>query len=364
MATTDVLLQTYRAKNQHKIDLHQNRWKSGKDGLIKLGEFDSDELLGSKDNPSSLRNEVERLNPDRPAEYIVREDFGVTEQTSRSCTISTTDVNSATRVAITYETLVYDFHVDGSEFPAFATEMEMISHLGFAEVVGGKVMKVDELMTARKNQIVFNALQAAKTPATAYDARTPYAIASDAMQVPLAQEYDLYNTLGTVFELHGFDSTDGMNIGLGTLGLTNVKRQTQGEVQVLTTDAVNGSEAWQYQDKVLFMDNKMPAIAGVQYRGIAAAPASVGVVEMMPLPMRKNRVLRSGGTPLDGKRFETLTLPMTGREVGVYFESDCLNGKDVIYKWQLSIDFAVVTAYNADQANEANSIFEFHVLNS
>ena len=333
-----------------------------KTGFLKLAKEDSEEFLGSASDKGSLRSQIQKLNQDRPVSIIVKGNMNVTEQAARSCTIDCTATNTGERVQVTYTPIVFDFCIAMNEFPSFASVDEMVSHLEFLEVYQGKMLQVDKLMMAKKNELVFNALNAIKTPSTAYHPRTPYSIVGDALQVPSAEEIDLMNTLDVIASLHGFDFTEGINIVPETVGLQSINRQLQDAIQFVDSGTEFGSERWAYSNKALFPDNKMPIIAGVKHRGFAVLPNTVGVVENIPIAMKKGIQRTSSNTPLMGEGYDSTFLPISGDRVGVYHKTQCLDGQTILLSHQVSVNFAVVTAYNQDPANEASSVFEYQVL--
>ena len=347
-----------RRQSGHNVDMHELRSRAGNTGFLDLFKADTPNLLsrGSLSIPAI----VERLSDERTFTTVVMDKGAASKQVARNCVITPLQ-NTSQILNISLTTLVYDFDMLPQEL---WNNGQGDNEFTYGEDFAQKVQDIEDDVLASIEADCVTAVLNYQTQASAYNAQTPYVLSGNAMTVPLGQQFDFLNTIGSIMSLHKFGKAGSpINIVASTMYERDVNRFAEnGSLKVINSEGVsNSSEGWQLGNKTFRFTDYLPAVAGVNNRVFASKPGTFGIVTNNPPAFKVN----GGSKTSDGKTFEqTGALPLSGFNMGHYHYSDCLEGKQIQEFHQMSINYALITAHNSDPANEPSATFEAQMADS
>lgn len=356
VATVLQNLRFTRRENGHRVDQHELRSRAGNTGFLELFKSDTELLLGS--GLMGIPEMVANHSDERNFRMVVMDKGTVNKQGARSCTINVQQ-NDSQILTITLITLAYDFNMLPQQLWNGGKGNNEIS---YAEDFEQKIVNIEDDVLISIEDSAIAAAIGYQTLTAAFDSQTPYAIASNAMQVPVAEHLDFLNSIDPIVSLHAFGK-GALNITSDTIYERSVRRFSEPDSLKLSGDATNAiisssdsEEAWMLANKTFRATDRLPAILNVSNRVFASVPGTFGLVTNNP------PAFQTGETTTGGVRFEeTGPLPLSGFSMGHQFKTDCLNGKEIQEFHQFSLNYAVITAHNSAPATEPSALFEAHL---
>jgi hypothetical protein len=347
MALTATVLQAVRHAKPGVQRLDQWEHRRPQFGFLRTFQEDTKNLL----NAGII--EAAKQAATHVQSAVVTTKGGVTINNVRSCTIADKE-NTSALINFVWATYSQDFTMLPSQY--FNNEIDYA--VDFAQ----KLEEMDEGFALAFETASFNAANAAKNVAAAYNAQTPYPVVGDFMAVTQAQKFDFYNQLRLIFKLHNFRNLN-INIVGSTLAEADVMRygvngslKVVGKPQTANAYVSDSFEAWQMNGYNWHFSEQIPAVASVESRIFASAPGSYGIMNWNP------KAFQIGAKTSDGTTFEeSAVMPLSGMKFGHQYKSECLTGDQVKEFHQFSTDVCFVTAYNSTPATVAGPIFEARI---
>ena len=352
MSLAATVLQNVRHSRREQginVDGHELRSRAGNVGFTRLFQADTMNLLSP-----SMVSQIANLSDERTHQIVVMDKGTVNKVVNRSCTI-TPNQNTSALLAVNFTTLVYDFDMLPQQlYNGGRGNNEIDYSIDFAN----KIRQIEDDALASIEASCIASVLAYQTVATAYNAATPYAISvADAMEVPLAEQFDFLNQIDSIVALHKF-GRGALNIVGSTMYGAEVDRYAEnGSLKQVGSAITDSDEAWQLRNKTFRYSDYLTLGAGEKHRVFAAVPGSFGLTFNNPA------VFQEGTVTSDGTIFEeTGMLPLSGISMGHQRNTLCKDGREVQEFHQMSVNYATNTAYNSDPVNEPSGLFQASYL--
>lgn len=186
-----------------------------------------------------------------------------------------------------------------------------------------------------------------------------YAVAANAMQVPGARAYDMYNQISSLMELQDFYGQ--YDVLANTMHKSLVRRvSSQGSGN-------DENDAFQFPGFDFHYSNRVPNAAGIHSTGYVIPKGTVAI-ENRNDPDAIMGSIAGGGS----KKWSQVDMPIVNMKMGAYYNDDCKDASTLhagtahltrtkVEGYEFSTDVVVMTAWNDKRATSYSPINKFEV---
>lgn len=337
MAISATIMNEYRYNYaQSNLDKHEHR--GSRYGAIEAYMGDTSNLLPAFMDIVNGRKSAAIATK---VPVIQRDTF--TLNAARTCSVVTKDSTSAL-VTITWATIQTGFSMVPSDY--------VDNEIAYQQDFTKKIERMQHTIKTQLDTLAVASLEANKAPKNNADGN-PYTVAGDTMQIPKADEEHFINELPTIMQQNDLYDSAFKVVGSPRLGAL---------LRFLGAQGAGNDEnaAYQLNGFDWYLTNRVVPSAGMRDAFYIFPSGSVAFLPWVDFDARANH------KSTDGKEWSEQFLPILGFNVGLVFQSSCIDnhsahtGMEATLKesWSFSFDYALVTAYNSDSVNLPGAIYK------
>ena len=265
------------------------------------------------------------------------------------------DPSTSQLMTVTFTDYYFGFRI----FPAAHENNEISMQREFNQ----QMRRYEEKLMVELNALCLAAYEANKTQVLADTLGGRYALTSDVIVAPLAEEGAAIGDINPL--MHGNDFYGPFDVIANPSMESFVRNKLLEQGQFNTAD-----KTYQYNDKQFFFDNALANGAGHKATAIIVQKGSVGILEQFA----PDCLLGHGSS--DGHEWGVATLPLSGIRMGTYTYSGAIDGSGIngaasahltatlVEAYGFHKRVAVVTPYNSDIATRPSAIAKMAIANA